>query len=350
MSRFDQYLKLLVEMSLDKALEVFGLQTNDLGNIPLVKTTFRKLSKANHPDHGGDVEIMKSINVAYSVLKTSKAAQINSRLNWDEIDKKYRGLASAVKASLVAGFKPEIFITYFNQFTSDKFEFEFTNVFPKETERSPSFAGFRGEFFTSNRDTVFELDVSVHLTDIADKTGLGYQNFQYPLGIVTYGFHNNRKQKLQQRDYQFSNDHSFFSKPEKIFPEGKLRKIFSGTTSKRQFKKRDFQMFMSKKCKASIDNDWCRIPIVDDFKLTLYRMVFMKVAHWGVNGVYKKHGRVMGPYAITLPETEETAKMLFDLQKQCSRGPATEEAVVKRVLNFLKAYKVKQDKNINVYA
>ena len=54
MSRFDQYLKLLVEMSLDKALEVFGLQTNDLGNIPLVKTTFRKLSKANHPDHGGD--------------------------------------------------------------------------------------------------------------------------------------------------------------------------------------------------------------------------------------------------------------------------------------------------------
>lgn len=348
--RFNKYLKLIMEMSLSQALEVFGMQGSELGNPALLKKKFRNLSKENHPDHGGDVELMKNINVAYALLKTSKAAQTSHKINWDDINKKYRGLASVVKTSLMAGFKPEIFIAYFNQFTTEKFEFEYTRVFPKETERSPSYAGFAGEFFTSNRDTVFELDITVHLTDIADQTGLGYKNFQYPLIITAYGFHNNKKQKITQRDYQFSNDHSFFNDPSKIYPAAKLKKIFSGATSKRKFKKRDFQMFMAKKCKASIDSDWCRLPIVDDFKLTLYRMVFMKVAHWGVNGVYKKSGRVMGPYAITLPETEETAKMLYDLQKQCSRGPATEEAVVKRVLNFLKAYKAKQEQKVNVYA
>ena len=348
--RFNQYLKLIFEMSLSQALEVFSMQGSELGNPAFLKKKFRDLSKANHPDHGGDVEMMKSINVAYALLKTSKAAQSSTRMNWDDINKKYRALASVVKSSLMAGFKPEIFITYFNQFTSEKFEFEYTSVFPKENDRSPSYAGFRGEFYTSNRDTVFELDITVHLTDIADQTGLGYKNFQYPLIITTYGFHNNKKQKLQQRDYQFSNDHAFFNDPSKIYPSAKLKKIFSGSTSKRKFKKRDFQMFMAKKCKASIDSDWCRIPIVGDYKLTLYRSVFMKVAHWGMNGIYRKSGRISQAVYLSLPETEETAKMLFDLQKQCSKGPVTDEAVVKRVNNFLKAYGKKQEQNINVYA
>ena len=348
--RFDKFLKLINEMSLSQALEVFGLQGSELGNPALLKKKFRDLSNTNHPDHGGDVEVMKSINVAYALLKTSKQAQTSSHFNWDELNKKYRGLASIVKTSLMAGFKPEIFTTYFNQFTTDKFEFEYTRVFPKETEKSPSYAGFAGEFFTSNRDTVFDIDITVHLTDIADQTGLGYQNFQYPLIITAYGFHNNKKQKLSARDYQFSNDHSFFNSPEKIYPTAKMKKIFSGATSKRLFKKRDFQIFMAKKCKASIDSDWCRIPIVGDYKLTLARSVFMKQAHWYVNGIYKKGGRINQLFVISLPETEESAKMLFDLQKQCSKGPATDEAVIKRVGNFLKAYKKKAADKVDVYA
>ena len=347
--RFNKFIKLLAEMSLDKALEVFGLQGDVLGNVALIKKKYRDLSLQNHPDHGGDVEKMKDINVAYAVLKTSKAAPSSSRMNWDDLHKKYQGLASAVKASLLAGFKPEIFITYFNQFINDKFEFEFTSVYPKESEKSPSSAGFRGEFFTSNRDTVFELDIYVNLTDLA-KSGLGYQNFQYPLIITTYGFHNNKKQKLQQRDYTFSNDHSFFSKPENIFPSVKLKKIFSGVTSQREFKRRDMFTFMQKKLKADVDSEWSRIPIVDDYKLTLYRSVFMKHATWMVNGIYKKMARINNGFMITLPETEETAKFLFDLQKQCSRGPATDEAVIKRVNAFLKAYKEQKAAKINVYA
>jgi len=348
--RFNKFMKMILEMSLSQALEVFGMQDTELGNPAFLKKKFRDLSKTNHPDHGGDLEVMKSINVAYALLKTSKAAQSTSRINWDDIHKKYRALGSQIKASLMAGFKPEIFIQYFNTFTSDKFEFEYTRIFPKETETSPSYAGFHGEFFTSNRDTVFDFEVMVHLTDIADNTGLGYENYQYPLFITAYGFHNSKKQKLSSRDYKFSNDHAFFNDPSKAYPSAKLKKIFSGATSKRQFKKRDFQMFMAKKCKASIDSDWCRIPIVDDYKLTLYRNVFMKVAHWGVNGVYKKFGRIGRVEYVTLPETEETAKMLFDLQKQCAKGPVNDEAVIKRISNFLKAYNKKTADKVNVYA
>lgn len=336
-------------MSLDKALEVFGLQNDVLGNLVLIKKKYRDLSLQNHPDHGGDVEKMKDINVAYAMLKTSKSSQAgSSRMNWDDMNKKYQGIASAVKASLIAGFKPEIFITYFNQFVSDKFEFEFTNVFPKESEKSPSSAGFRAEFFTSNRDTVFELDIYVNLTNLANN--LGYQNFQYPLMIITYGFHNNKKQKLQQKDYTFSNDHSFFSKPENIFPSVKLKKIFSGATSQRAFKRRDMFIFMQKKLKADVDNEWSKIPIVGDYNLTLYRSVFMKHATWMVNGIYKKYNRINNGFMVTLPETEETAKFLFDLQKQCSKGPATDEAIIKRVNNFLRAYKAKLAQKIDVYA
>lgn len=58
--RFKSFIKLLNEMSLDKALEVFGLSSDDLGNPTLLKKKFRDLSQANHPDHGGDVEVMKS--------------------------------------------------------------------------------------------------------------------------------------------------------------------------------------------------------------------------------------------------------------------------------------------------
>jgi len=358
--RFNQYLKLINEMSLSQALEVFGMQGSELGNPALLKKKFRDLSQANHPDHGGDVEVMKSINVAYALLKTSKAAQTSSKINWDDIDKKYRALGSAAKAAILSVFKPEVFIMYFNQFSPDKFEFEMKQTFPRENEKSPSFAGFRGEFFTSDRETIFTLDISVSLHELANKSGLGYNEFQYPLVITTYGFHNNRKQKIKRSDWNFTNDHTFFSDPSKIYPQAKLKKIFSGATSKRAFKKRDFQVFMVKKCKADIDNEWCRIPLVGEwksgigtrplYKLTLFRSVFMKQAIWMVNGIYKKMGRINQGIVISLPETEETAKMLFDLQKQCKRVKETDEAVIKKVNDFLKAYKAKQAEKVNVYA
>jgi len=348
--RFNKFIKLLAEMSLDKALEVFGLQNNVLGNVTLIKKKYRDLSLQNHPDHGGDVEKMKDINVAYAVLKTSKETTMTSQSFYDDIGAKYRAKGSAIKAALMADFKPEIFITYFNQFTSDKFEFKFTKIFPDEKNKNPSYAGFTGEFYTSNRDTVFEFDIHVYLTDIKS-TGLGYENFQFPLSITAYGFHNNKKQKLSARDWQFtSGNHAFFSDPGKIYPAAKLKKIFSGATSQRAFKKRDMFTFMKKKLNADVDNEWCRIPIVGDYRLTLFRSVFMKIPVWMVNGIYKKGGRINQSIVISLPETEETAKFLFDLQKQCSKGPVTDEAVIKRLNNFLKAYKDKKAAKINVYA
>ncbi len=358
--RFDNFLKLINEMSLSQALEIFGMQGDELGNPALLKKKFRDLSQSNHPDHGGDVEVMKSINVAYALLKTSKAAQTSSKINWDDINKKYQALGSQVKAAVLSVFKPEVFIMYFNQFSPDKFEFEMKRTFPKETERSPSFAGFVGEFFTSDRETIFTLDITVSLSDIANTTGLGYNEYQYPLIITTYGFHNNRKQKIKRSDWNFTNDHSFFTDPSKIYPSAKMKKIFSGATSKRTFKKRDFQVFMAKKCKADIDNEWCRMPLVGEwksgvgmqplYKLTLYRSVFMKQATWMINGIYKKMGKISRCILISLPETEESAKMLFDLQKQCKRVKETDEAVIKKVNDFLKAYKAKQAAGVNVYA
>lgn len=38
---------------------------NDCKNLEDVKENYRKLAFANHPDHGGDIEIMKAINGEY---------------------------------------------------------------------------------------------------------------------------------------------------------------------------------------------------------------------------------------------------------------------------------------------
>jgi hypothetical protein len=50
------------DMSIDHALNLFGLSVNDLGDKDLIKNTFRKLVFKNHPDRGGNEEIMKQIN------------------------------------------------------------------------------------------------------------------------------------------------------------------------------------------------------------------------------------------------------------------------------------------------
>lgn len=334
--RFKQFL-LEETMSVNRALEIFGLESKDAADKGLLKRTFSRLAKANHPDHGGDVEQMKLINLAYEVLKKAKVKF--GSVDWESIDKKYRYLGSAIKTALIAGFKPEVFTRYFEKIKGEAFNSEILQTWPGQNERSPHIAGFKAEFFTDDRNTIFELDVIANLIDIAKNNSLGFEDLNFSLSIIAYGFYKNKKQKLSKSDWKFTNDHSFFSKPEKIFPKHKLEKIFSGATSQRAFKKRDMYTFLTKKLKAKTNGDYVYIPLKDDYWFVIYRTVFMRQPFWHPNGIYfKRIRRVEGCPVVSLPETEETAKFFETIQKKSQRG-RDQESISNIVNTLLKSKK-----------
>jgi hypothetical protein len=293
---------------------------------------------------------MKNVTVAYDILKKQKVS-ISTKVNWEEIDAKLRTLGAAIKTQLLSAFDPDVFIRYFNEFTQNKFEHKMVRIFPKENERRPSFAGFESEFFTSGRETVFNMQVSATLSSVSSEKVLGFGDLKYTLVIIAYGFQNNKKQKLSRSDWKWTNDHSFFRQPEKIFPKNKLTKIFSGSTSNRKFQKRDMELFLKTKLNATLTNEFAYIPLVGDYSLLIYRHVFMKISGWGTNGIYKKRmSRVsQAKYAI-FPETEAAAKLLQDLQKSVSKvSPENEKVIIKVVNDFLEHYMKNREKIVDLY-
>ena len=68
-------------MNLQNALDILGI--NLLDSEDKVKSNYRALVLKNHPDRGGDLERMKSINGAYDFMRKNK-------VRIDEVRSQYR--------------------------------------------------------------------------------------------------------------------------------------------------------------------------------------------------------------------------------------------------------------------
>ena len=145
---------------------------------------------------------------------------------------------------------------------------------------------------------------------------------------------------MSKTDWAFTNDHAFLKKPEKLFPPKKMKAIFSGATSKRKFQKRDMITFLKTKLGGDWDGkDYMRIPLGDDYILTIFRHTFMRKGSWGTNGIYLKKGkysssRVSNDVYASFMEEEETAKIFEKIQKEAMK--VNGEAKVKKVNQLLK--------------
>ena len=62
--------------------EILGVPEN--ATLEEIKKAYRKKASVAHPDKGGDVEMMKQVNVAYDLLKT-KSGPGHNQVDWDEI-------------------------------------------------------------------------------------------------------------------------------------------------------------------------------------------------------------------------------------------------------------------------
>jgi curved DNA-binding protein CbpA len=334
MSKFKKFLY-LAEMSYSDALKVFGIDSVE--DKDELKKAYRRLSMKNHPDQGGSLDKMKDITVAYDILNKGKVSGRSGKFDWEASDKKYQMAGAQIKTALLSSFQPDVFLQFFQELSGLKFNSEIIRTYPRENDRSPSSAGFDAEFFTKDRSSVFTFKVHAQLHDIVwPKAELGIGDLSYTVYTEAHGFHLNKKQKMSKSDWGLTRDHSFFRKPEQLFPKKKMKDIFSGKTSKRAFKKRDMVTFLTKKLGADWDgSEWARIPLGDDYKLTIYRHTFMRQGMWGVNGIYLKHGRVSrGGGYYSFGEEEETAKIFEKIQKDVMK--ISGEAKVKKTDQLLK--------------
>jgi len=313
---------ILLEQTLttDEALQLLGLDKNQEINSDVVKAAYRKAAFANHPDRGGSQEKMKMINIAYEKLKSySKQSSTNFKDQMEAGIKRYQEVGVAIKTELLSKIKPEAFIKYFKDISGLDFFFTIKKSYPKGDERYGLYsAGFQSEFHTKDRNTIFTYDISVDLTDaIHNKGKLGSSEITYKMYTSAYCFHNNKKQKLTQRDWGFSDKTKILTDPEALYPKAKLNKIFGGSSRKdSKFAKRDAITFIEKKLKGKIiysgNQVWGYIPIDKVGELQIYRTTFGKgFAGWSIFGL----GKEKLPFK-SFPESEATFLFFEKLQKE----------------------------------
>jgi curved DNA-binding protein CbpA len=326
--RLNDYLK---EMTMDQAFAVFGLQRG--ADPEEIKNRYKKLALMNHPDRGGSLEAMKDVNNAWDLLKKVKSGGSSSGIDWKKTEQEYRNLGVGIKNKLSNEFHyhADLFLKHFEELTGKKFRWEYTRVYPTERTRgTPYSAGYEIQFTSEDKETIFSFEVSANLTDIKYSKGLGWaDNVDFTLFIMAYGLHDSRKVKISRSNYSWSNNHNVLRNPELIFPANKLKKILK-TVGSKEFKKKDMEVYLMKKLDARLDGEFARIPLMKDdpkFHLLMYRNVFMRIAGWGMNGVYDNFKRIaMGPY-FTLPENEESARWLEEVQKAAYRAGSKEAAL-----------------------
>ncbi len=329
---------MIFEMSVNDALTLFDMSASDLGDVNLIKKKYRELSIKHHPDKGGDLETMKKVNDAKITLDKAKAGSSSGKFDWDAMNKKYQELGKRIKEKLMKDFKSENYTKYFEKIYDEKFDYEQTKEFPKDKDRSPHYAGFQFDFFNKDRSIVFEIYVSANLVESQQTNvlGGGQGNISFPLLVHGYGFYNNRKLKISQRDWKSTSDHDVLTKPELVFPEKKLQQ-FKTKSKDIVFKKKDMITYLTKKLKGSWDGQWVKIPLKDDLKLYLARNVFMRQAGWSPQ-VFKKWKGVPGGVYVTFPETLETAQYFEGLVKGALKKKS-ENDMIKYIHGELKKYR-----------
>jgi hypothetical protein len=320
------------EMPISQAFNIFGITS-----VPPqdeLKQIYKNLSKENHPDRGGSTEVMQDINGAYSVLKKYKSTSVSS-INWDDIDLKYRELGKVIKDDLIKSFDPSIFAKYFTELSGKDFISVITSTSPDEKAKSPYSAGLTAEIKTDDGETIFRFTLHTVLPNvIRDTNGLAsgdvMSDIKFDLSITTSVFHNNKVHKITQKSYNYTNDHSFFKDPSKLFPGAKVKKILGGETSKRKFSKRDMFGILREKGDVSVDGNDVYIKFGEDYKLHLYRLTMSRTPFWSIGGIYKRYSRIVMPKSHFLTESEKTALGLVELAKKLEK---TKENKMEKLLN-----------------
>lgn len=301
-----------------------------------LKSAFKKAAFDNHPDRGGSTAKMAAINVAYKILQKVKpgaGAFSGTKVGSDdwkaqremEMEKNKR----TVMATINGLFDPEKYAHYFTQMTGKPFTFTVEDKVARHGYYSKNV-----EWTSSDKETIFALYIHVDLYKVQSIKSLGGEGgepaLSFTLMVQPTVLHDNRKSKMKQRDWNFSTKEETLVDPTKIFPKASLKKMMSGADKKRKFSKRDMITAIEQRLKGNTEHSggtvWAGIPI-GEYKLYLYRMVFMREPYWEVHSVKAKvdgkwktfKTKTMAGY----PEAEDLIELLKQIQKHTWNDPQT---------------------------
>lgn len=232
-----------------------------------LKLTYRDLSKKMHPDAGGSTEKMQDLNAAYSILQNIRpGVSVGSggttrapERDWDA-ERKAReernGQAWEVMKDLLdKAFDAGHFLVYLKQFITEPFTIQ-TQISPKahtvDQRYEPSISL---TVEAANSDKTLVVYVMFHITaKTPPSNGLGSDDLDatdllYSVSTQTEIYYAKRKQKIGQRDWKWRVGSKVLTDFEGILPPDRMRKIFSGKTSK-IFKKADMMLGLEKEVGA----------------------------------------------------------------------------------------------------
>lgn len=321
MKTFKQF---LLEMSVDDALRVFGLQGKSYTG-ETIKQTYKSLAMQHHPDRGGSLEMMKQVNAAYDLLKgTAQQIKYNDdfRQRYEKEKELSKEKATAIINKLSKKFESWEFPKYFEDIFGEPFHVEISTTDPNKQYGYVYSVYLSAEFYNVDRSIVFYFSLS---TSTTTSGGLGSTDQELPLYIWTEILYKRKKIKLSQQNYDMSTSYSILSDPEKLFPRKKIEAQI-GKPAK-PMKKADILLTFKRELQADIDGQFVYVPLFDDYKLCLYRSVIMRSGSWGINGLYKKFKRVhMGAYN-SFYERDDIIHWLIDELKKMQQLKSEAEII-----------------------
>jgi curved DNA-binding protein CbpA len=322
--------RILLEISLDDALQALNLTKSDLGDESKLKLAFRQAALKAHPDKGGSNEAMRDVNDAYELLK-KQTNRSNSMDDWKRDREETNKLSLQILEILKSKVDYSSFVRYFNSVYNDIFTHKIVKEYPSTTEKYAYHTSFEVQFSNPDRSIIFILQLYCSTTDArrTSSLGSGVGNISFPLGVTAYGFYNNKKLKITQRDYTTTQNHDVLNTPELAFPKNKLEK-FKGTSETKVFKKSDMILYLTKKLGMSWDGQQARVANVPKtLAIVFTRGTLLKTPYWDFN-FYENRRGVPGLMYVTFPETIETAQAIEKLVKEV--GKTTDVEQIKKIV------------------
>ena len=336
--------KLLFEITVDQALKVLDFSKSDLGDEGKLKLAFRKAALVSHPDKGGSNEAMRDVNDAYELLKKQTSQQHSFddyKRQADERRNNDKEIANKILESLKSKINYSAFVKYFNSVYNEIFVHRIFNERPSSSSYYISYAGLTVEFSNPDRSIVFILELSASVSDATSSSSLGsgVGNVSYPLGVEAYGFYNNKKLKITQRDYNRTTNHDVLDTPDLSFPKAKLEK-FKGTSVTKVFKKADMLTYLTNKLRMTWDGEDARIrDLPPTLSIVFRRITMLRTPVWDLYFFENRRG-VPGVKSSSFPETIETAQKIEDLVKKVAKTDDVSEikSIVIKWSNTVKGF------------
>ena len=302
------FIDFLVESQISDAEKVLGLSGDYTEQD--VKSAYRRASSKAHPDKGGSTELQQKVNSAYELLKNSSKSQ-SREAEMEVIWKQYRETGYAIRDDLKSKFSIDAYSKYFSEVFGQEFSGLITDMTPEDKEwkrGGPSTATISAEWSNQDRTRVFQIGISVTLSDVLRGTGLATDTTTYNMFVTTFAYIDNRKVKITSRDYTNTSKKAVFTTPKTVFPKTKIVR-----DKKTKFKKSDMLSALGREIQAEKTNDFWFIPLKNDKFLALARHTMRRQGLWGIQGIWYKKSKYswkrdesFDRVFMSLPETEET--------------------------------------------